>query len=549
MAPQTTPDRLAWLLTVTGGQQTMRWISEDASVTVGGVRVGVAYGLEADDLTEGEAGRGAAVVAFEVPDDVDDVMSWLRALRLSALELALAPVFDGVARWEDRLVLRYGRAEDVEYDAREHAVSVALLGNELEDTSDLCPPEASVEKRTWPLSSDAARGRRYPFVYGEAGAYVFEDWTDNSGTTVITYDAHGWATGLDLLVISTSYTSGATPAMAVDIETETIEIAPSVTIPDPWPRYLLIADGWVDDDVSTVELWAGYGETGNGWITSTDGTIVRGYDGRDRPVTLLDISALNSSYRRGGKWWIGWSGGAPRTGALGQLVLEVLRRATCAVDWPAVRRAAAYLDRYKIGGFVSDSISATAWVKNRTERAGVIARWTTAGFGLVVTDPSWQQPAVARLVIGEDEAAGPLRLVPPQTDVVQVAWTGEGAAETAKRRVLSTVRRAQDLGPAAVGERSAEVSAPECWDASTAIALGELALRRVAGHAEVAVITPIWWLQYGDVVELTWDALEIDAEAWLVVQVTHTTDPVRTVVLRRYDAARYRSTPAIEVRS
>lgn len=548
MPDQTTPDALTWLVTVVG-TETMRWTSEDVALTIGGVRHGARYGIEAvDEITEDGTAPRASTLAVRVPEDVDDLFSWLQALRVGTVEISLAPVRDGVARWEERLVLRYGAVDDVEYDPAEHVVSLALVGNELDDASDLCPAVASVERRTWPLSPDASRGRRYPFVYGPAGSYVFEDWTDNSGATVITYDAQGWATGLDLVITSSSYTAGATPALAVDIETETLQIAPGVEIPDPWPRYLLIADGWIPETVTTVELWAGSGDTGNGWITSTDGTIVRGFDGRNRAVTLLDISALNSSYRRGGKWWIGWSGGSPRTGALGQLTLEVLRRATCRVDWHSARVAAQYLDRYTIGGFVSDSITATAWVKDRTARFGVVHRWTSEGFGLVVVDPSWQQPAVARIEV--DEVAGPLRMVPPQADLAVVSWTGEGAAETARRRVRSTVRRVQDLGPAATGgERLLEISAPEVWDATTAIGVGELGLRRAGGYLEVAVLTDIWWLQFGDTVEFTWDAMAIAAERWLVVQVTHTTDRYRPVVLRRYDPARFRSTPTVEERT
>lgn len=553
--PQSTPDALCWLLVVEGAR-TYRWVSEDVDVTQAGSRVAAAWALEADALVESlGATPSASVIAFGVPDEVGsrgapDLETFLGALTVAWCELSICPVTDGVARMEDRVVLRAGRVEDVEFSPQSLAVSVSLIGNELDDAGDLCPAAATIEEVTFPLHNEDVRGRAYPWVYGTPGAYKYQSATDTAAVATITYTNKTWPTGLSLVVAEINRTSGATPAMPIDIEVDSIEIAPGVAIPDVLPRYLLIDSEWASSDVTAVTLWVQFEDHANGWITSTDGALVRGFDGLGRPVTLLDTSTLDRSYRRGGKFFVGWTSGAPRSGNMGDLVVEVLQRATCQIDWTSIRTAAAYLRRYTLGGYVDKSVTPTAWVVDRARQLGCVARWGVDGFGLAVIDPGWTQAPVAALEVGAGvEVSGPLRMRPGTLDTVEVAWTGQGASETAGRRVRSVVRRVEDgsaRGPGLAGERRRAVTAAEVWDAATAIRMGELEHRLAGPFREIRVMASIWWVRPGDDVLFTWADLGVDAETWRVIEVEQTTAMPRALLLRRYDPLRLAGTATIE---
>lgn len=531
---------LTWVWTVTAGQ-TDRWTSKDVQIEDGGRVLAASWGLDVDEVDEGPT--SATALAFTPPASISTgpgLAAYLSALREGMGELALAPVVDGVARMGDRRVVRRGRVEDVEYDPESDRVSVTLLGNELEDTGDLCP--RTIERRTWPLHPEGSTGLRYPWVYGAPGSYIHEDYTDRDGHAEFTYNEDGWWTGVVLVIDRITHTSGATPAIPVDAAVLTMQIAPGITVPDPWPRYLLISDGWVDDGVTQVELWAQYGESATNWITTTEAPIIRGWDVTGAPVTLLDLSGLDDVYRRGGRWFVGWTGGEARPGRLGDLVLRVLQLATCPVDWASVRRAARYLNRYQLGGYVDKSVQPVEWVADRVKSLGATPVWSAAGFGLQVTDPAWTPPPAVRLEVGAGaEVSGPLRMTRPTVAGVEVSWA---KSETTRTRVRSTV-----TVPGATGDR-ASTDLPEVWDPSTALAAAELALRVAGGARRVTLSTrtvDTWRVTIGDTVAFTWSDLGIEGETWRVVGARHTDDDVRTLVIERTDVVGVRGvTSAVE---
>lgn len=558
--PQSVPGLISWLLVVEASS-THRYVSEDVQILDHGSPISCAHGLASDEVPE-QVGRseGSVTLAFYLPDSVTNgqvpLHDFLACLRVGTAELSLVASYGGVVKLEDRIVLRYGQIEDVEYDHKDGSLSITLIGNDLDDVGDLCPVRATVEERTWPLHPEDSRGKRYPFVYGAPGSYQFSSVTDSDLTTTFEYTDSGWPTPLHLVRTNITHSSGATPAIPVDVETLTIVLNPG--LPDPiteeiptYPRFLLVCDGWTDTE--TAQLWSAHEETGTGWVTSP-ATLVKAYDGLGRQVTLADISAANQTYRKAGKWFIGWIDGACRPGNLGDLVLDVLKRATCKIDWSSVRMAAQYLRRYTLGGFCDKSISPTSWVKNRLQPLGVVPRWSTEGFGLVVLDPGWTGPKLSKYVVGAGtEINGSLRLVPPKVDLVEVAWTGQGTAETASRRVRSAVRRLLDgsaRGPGLRDDRLVELELPEVWDSGSAIAAGELAMRLEAGHHEVEVQVDNrtnWWVRAGDTVSLVWEDLGYDeSDRWLVVGTQHTTAELKSLVLRRYDEVRTKATATIE---
>jgi len=287
---------------------------------------------------------------------------------------------------------------------------------------------------------------------------------------------------------------------------------------------------------------------GDGWLVQ-ERPLVRLNDGHKRIITAVDLlegetdpAALRAThpYRKGGEFWLAWKNGGATTSSLGDLIKQYLALSTVQIDQSALESAVRYLQRYKIGGYVDDSITPTAWVDDRLKSFGVVSRWSQEGYSLQVVDPAWQSFASASLTIDEGaEVAGTVKIIPPELDEVIVSWTGPGASQTAHRRISSRVTR---VGAPLIigGDRRDELKLPECWDSSTAIAAGELALRLAAGYTEITLrldTLSYWWLRAGDSVYLTWDMLEFSESdgLWQVYETEHTAETTRSVTLRKYN--------------
>ena len=523
MAAPQVPAELVWVATITMGR-VWRWASSDVELQVAGVTVDVRWGLETDEQVE-QLGAQAAppTIAFPWPGTVLELLDHAEQ---ATAELALVPVdAHGVAEWTRRLVVAGGRVRDVEIDPLTRVASVQLDSPEQLDTADLCQPSYAVSRRTWPLAAEATWGARVPFVYGAPGSFAFATLTDTDLGVAYDYTEPEWWLTPTLVVARETRTTGATPALPIDVELMSVDLP----MPDGttehlgdlplWPRFLAACQGWGSATAAT--LWVKNADVG--W-TVRDVELVRAFDGLGQPVTLIPLPDTFS--RKAGEWWIGWTEGGPLTGQLGALVAEVLRRSSVQVDWTSVLTAASWLDRYRLGGYVDDSITPVQWVTDRLKLFGVSVRWGTGGLELVL-DHGPADP-VARLEVGVDATrAGPLKVSAAEADQVVVTWAANRGAD--RRQMRTVVRR---LG--AVGARVEELSAAEVWYETTAIGVAREALETHGPTRELVLSVATaawWWLRAADVVHLV-DA-DIGADGpWRVVAVRHSTNALRQITVR-----------------
>ncbi len=521
--PQTPVAGLAWVATVTLAE-VWRWSSRDITLLVSSSPVAVRWGLEADEQVE-QVGAvpSPPTIALPWPGTVQELLDHAEG---AVAELAIVAFGDdAVARWEDRLVVASGPVRDIEIDPRTHVVSIQLETLEQSDTADLCPPSYAVSRQTWPLAAEEAWGGRVPFVYGAPGSFEFPTVTDTDEGVVFDYTLpRWWETPIWKVVRETRSTAG-TPAIPIDVEIMSIDITLAdgsvehITDVPLWPRYVAVCQGWTS--TTAASLW--FKDETSGW-TLRDVDLSSAYDGRGQPVTLAALPGTFS--RKAGEWWIGWTEGPATPGQLGALVVSVLRRAAVDVDWPSVLTAAAWLDRYQLGGYVDDSITPVQWVTDRLRPFGVTPRWTGAGLGLVI-DRGPAEP-VARLEVGVDaQRAGPLKIGSADCDEVVVTWAANRGAD--RRQMRTVARRA-----GATGRRVEELAAPEVWDETTAIAVAREALQ-AHGPVREMVLTVVssawWWLRASDVVHL----VDVDVGAdgpWRVVAARHSTGPYRQITVR-----------------
>lgn len=552
--PQAQADDLCWIATLQA-DKTHRWVSADVSLTVGDQETDVMWGLVTDEPSEAvdrSPSSGTLSVWFA---DHEAMLAAMPHLPSSVGELALCPVFDGTCRWEDRLVTLGGRVSDVEVDPDTLSLSVSFMGLERQDRADLSPASRTVTPDSFPQAPEDSQGSRYPLVIGRPGSFEFSTVTDVDYSISYTYDERDWT---ELIRVKTPIRStrltGATPALAVDVEIVdiTLPYGAGSTGPIPvQPRYLLISAGHVE--ASSVTIWSKMDKVG--WYHQQYDTI-HAWDGIGQPVSLVDLGsglAVNVEVRSAGEWWCSWGDGggaiAP-SGRLGDAVVEVLRLSRTSVDWPSVLRLKSYLDLYSIGTFVDDSVSPLQWVTDRVRPCGISPRWGFGGFGLALSVPTSDTSPVASIslipsssdpdeVEGDGFRMGPLRIAPPESSEVTVSWASNKGSK--KRSMTTTVRDLAAVSQVEDGARADEVQAAECWDSTSAIRLGEVALRAKSHRWEIAASLEArqwWWLRAGDVVSLTDHGLGIDGEAWQVVEARHTCDQWRPLVLRRVEAVR-----------
>ena len=572
LIPQTQPDRLAWLLIVEA-DTTYRFASEEISLSdQSGQVLSCDSSLSADEMTESVSGSGSAgTFAFPIPDYIEDIDAFLMSLTSGTAEVSLIPVDQNrSANLSDRIVFRYGRIDEVtEATGGKNLVSITIVGNESDDLGNLCPTSNTIDDRSFPTSPDDSKGKVVPFVYGQPGSYEYETNTNVSGVLTVVFGDVAWPSAFTSVPTRSTVTTGATPAYAVDREMVTLDPVGdgSVVFDVPWyPQNLVISAHPVD--ATSVELWAKMDQGTTTWITS-DVTPFVGYDRRGTPVSMIDLSTCTIAgatglpadqatlFQKASEWWVSWRYGGALTGQtgtaegnLGSLVRDVLRRSTLPIDWSSVNAACTYLSRYKIGGFVDDTISPADWVRDRIRPFGVQVRWTQAGFGLAVVDPQVGPGPVARIVLGEDaEYDGNISYRDHALDEIVVSWASAQSSQLAQRRVSSRIRR---VGAPSIigGDRTDELSLPEVWDSSTAIAAGDLAIRLEGGYTEAKIQAPTaktWWIRAGDHVQLVDDSRGwTESDDWIVMETRHTTDIYRPLVLRRYSPISTKASATLE---
>ena len=542
-AAQQAADSLVWLLTVEA-ERTYRWRSRDCTITVAGAEVAVRAGLRSDDVSEElERDPSGSTIGFRV--DPADVGKVAKALRYGLATLAILPVRSGVARVEDGIVAAGGYVGDVEADPDTGQITIGMRVVADVDSEDLVPASMTIDKSLFPIAPDASLSSRMPLVYGAPGSYQAEIETNSGALTLPdsyapVYTDHGWSAP-DRVYARPSYNTPATPAYAIDYEVTTITVGnTSITIRTA-PRYVVIAHHAVE--ATSVTIWTKSDELG--WMTRTC-AVQRAFDGLDRTISLAYMvntgagadSAEDYVFRRTGEWYCAWDQGRASSGVLTDVLSVFLARSSVRVDWQSIAAARQHLDRFTIGGYLDESITPLEWAQSRLPTYGCALRWSADGVGVVVTLPIGDALPVARFEVGRGCArSAPLRITPGTLDEAAVVWAASNWPDAKPQTTI--VRREAVPVP-----KRAKVEAPECWDDTTAVRVGRVALWKHGPQETIGVAIDSarwWWIRAGDVVDLTDAACGYtagDDSRWMVTRAQHTDAAKRNLLLRRVVAER-----------
>ncbi|MCP4962790.1 MAG: hypothetical protein GY925_26420 [Actinomycetia bacterium] len=262
---------------------------------------------QAHDLFGG--GPSARAVTLRLPLHGVDVPALVQAGH--PLSAAVGTLYlDG-----DRVLV--GQVVNPSYDA-DAPVSVTLREESYDDQTTVLDAHAVVDATTWSDADDASVGRSYPEVFGSPG--------------------------LEL--------GPAVPAHLLD------------TTASPGTRYVLVAGHWVP--ATSVRLHC-IDDGGAGPAADTY-TVLHVEDGRGRLVAVVDLleggkSLTSGAATEGQSYFTRWSGQAGLDGRAGQVLLRMMRRSSVRHDAGRFAVAAAWLDRYALGGFIDDpAVSPVDWI-------------------------------------------------------------------------------------------------------------------------------------------------------------------------------------------
>jgi len=546
-AAQQRADSLVWLLTVEA-ERTYRWRSRDCAITVAGVEVAVRAGLRSDDVQE-ELDRdpGGSTIGFSInPADVGKVA---KALRYGLATLAILPIRDGVARVEDGVVAAGGYVGDVEADPDTGQITIGMRAVADVDSGDVVPASQTIDKELFPAAPDASVSNRMPLVYGAPGSYqaqiaTDEDWLTLPDSYTPSYETKGWGvlTSGKRVLVRSSYTTPATPAYAIDYEPYDITAGSYTITVRMAPRYVVIAHHAVE--ATSVSIWTKSDTIG--WVSRVC-SVRRAFDGLDRTVSLAYLVDTlgsggdvleNYAYRRTGEWFCAWDQGRASSGLLSDVLTLIMSKSAVKVDWQSIAAAREHLDRFTIGGYLDESITPLEWAQSRLPTYGCALRWSADGVGVVVTTPIGDALPVARFEVGRGCArSAPLRITPGTLDEAAVVWAASNWPDAKPQ--TTTVRREAVPIP-----KRAKVEAPECWDDTTAVRIGRVALWKHGPEETIGIAVDAarwWWIRAGDVVDLTDAASGYtagDDSRWLVMRAQHTDASKRNLLLRRIVAER-----------
>ena len=546
-AAQQPADSLVWLLTVEA-ERTYRWRSRDCTITVAGAEAAVRAGLRSDDVSEElERDPSGSTIGFRV--DPSDVGKVAKALRYGLATLAILPVRSGVARVEDGIVAAGGYVGDVEADPDTGQITIGMRAVADVDSGDVVPADQTIDKELFPAAPDASVSNRIPLVYGAPGSYqaqiaTDEDWIALPDTYTPSYTTKGWGvlTSGKRILLRSAFNTPTTPAYAIDYEPYNITVGAYTITVRSAPRYVVIAHHAVE--ATSVSIWTKSDSIG--WIQRVC-TIQTAYDGLDRTISLAYLVdtlgaggdvAENYAYRKTGEWFCAWDQGRASSGLLSDVLALILSKSSVKVDYQSIAAAREHLDQFTIGGYLDESITPLEWAQSRLPTYGCALRWSADGVGIVVTTPIGEALPVARFEIGRGCArSAPLRITPGTLDEAAVVWAASNWPDAKTQTTI--VRREAVPVP-----KRAKVEAPECWDDTTAVRVGRVALWKHGPEETIGVAVDSarwWWIRAGDVVDLTDAACGYtagDDSRWMVTRAQHTDAAKRNLLLRRVVAER-----------
>jgi hypothetical protein len=316
--------------------------------------------------------------------------------------------------YEDRVVLLRGRVTDPEYGADGEPFTCSLQSEFFEDRSLVPGPDQLIDETTWPDAAEASIGLAYPFVFGE-------NPSSGSGN------------------VPTS------PAYLVD-----------TTVGD---ETLVLAGHRVE--ATSVTVWSTTGGTAGatalGVSTMLDGlgNLVSVVGGTGVGLGALAFSADDD-------FWITWDQGGgghlnktedgPLTGA-GDLIEHLLARSTLTYDAGRIAFAKPYLNRFKLQGYIAESVS--AWEYITSNLSPILPMSIVTGVDGVFVVP-WRYDAMLKdsvdlLNVGYDptiERDGPVRVDGSIKDIInrfKLKYAISGPTGIATRAtILSHTRNADD---------------------------------------------------------------------------------------------------------
>ena len=323
-----------WLLEVTYTGRVFRWCSAtdglDLTLSDGTIAT-YAPGLDPVALVQAASGPSAdpdeLSIPVEVffPVDVAELEAEGHALDAASAEVSLLP--HGATRNRRRIVLD-GQVITPVYGDADEPVAFSIEAQPWDDGAMIPPSAHVVTASTWPQATgfelpDDSIGAIYPGVIGTPG------WLNRSP----------------------SATTSGSPGIVVKFETAT-----------SFAHRLLIAGHRVGAS-SVVVFYDG------GHIT---GTVAHEQDTLGQECATIDISGEAAAVKESGWYWIGWNsadGGRQLDSGSGVLELAgdvcewALRQTGIKVDAGRWRAARAWLNRYRLAGYIAESVTPWQWLE------------------------------------------------------------------------------------------------------------------------------------------------------------------------------------------
>lgn len=507
---------LVWLLSIEWAGRTFRWSSRPCDpIDSDGDPVPHDGGLPAIQFSESFSllsltpDTRSVALELDFPVDVAALIQLGHDLASATGELSLWRVG---SKYADRMVLLAGRVVEPEYGAEGEPVSLSIEQAPWDDRA--LVPEAShrVTVDTFPYHHADARGLYYPIPFGLPGHY-----TDSNGNS--------------------NHTTSGSPALVVTWDDD-----------NSWADELLIADG--ECAASTGGSVLIYSADGQSYVSSEPYTST---DAFGRTVTLVSLLPEDTAFRADTSYWVGWNDDGmailkdDRSGGVagaGDLLIWMLRRASVPVDLPRFDAVKAYLNRWKVSGYVDDAVSPVEWLTDNL--LPLIPVSLAYGADGVI-------PVVWRLDAGAADAVEAITAGPGVVRTGLVSYT-RGPSDVVNDVRVSFAARARTgdflrtvscrpdpdedskdeftsyyarISAARYGAQAESVETDIVYDEATAGLIAEWLVRAKA--LPIRTVTyetgiEFGWLEPGDVVTLTDEELSFSSQVCLVETVSWTSE-------------------------
>ena len=310
--------RVSVLLEVAYAGGTLRWSDGDAPTDAPGpylamspVDVEIAF-----QLLQQSPDVRAIPVTFDFPREIDVPALVEQGHDLAAASAEVSLYVAGRA-YVERLVLVRGLLSEPIYNSVGR-VTASVTENPYDDSAVFPPASATVCADTWTDYDEAVEGRVYPYPIGTPGVYTDADNVQ-------------------------AYTTGA-PGLLVDVASRTLLISGAPVV------------------ATTVKVFK---LTGTNSPVSASLTVSHGPDllGRTVATVTLPAGPGGPTAEEGQSYWVRWTTGGirERSGSrslrgAGELLLWLAERSSLRLDLAAWGTAAAFLDRYRISGYIDDFV-------------------------------------------------------------------------------------------------------------------------------------------------------------------------------------------------